>query len=144
MSLIKIAPFCSLTYFNTNLVGVSNRRVEARPVHIYPHHNLIKGRESGHGCGVLKRISNLNQIAVRVRYCSNVGIIASMWSLPVVDAEVIDVARAVVAIHNVPGEGDVGEVFVGLNITDNFMGICKCVWHRCVALKLNAVCIQGL
>ena len=67
-----------------------------------------------------------------------------MWSLPVVDAEGIDVARAVVAIHNVPGEGDVGEVFVGLNIADNFMGICKCVWHRCVALKLNAVCIQGL
>ena len=49
-----------------------------------------------------------------------------MWSLPVVDAEVADVAGAVVAIHNVPGEGDVGAVLVGLEVADNILGICKC------------------
>ena len=40
--------------------------------------------------------------------------------------EVIDVPRAVVAIHNVPGEGDVGAVLGSLEVTNNFLGIYTC------------------
>ena len=82
-------------------------------------------RKTGHSCGVLKGRSNLYQTAVRVRYAANVRTRASIWSLPVVDAEVTDVAGAVVAVHNVPGEGDVGAVLVGLEVANNFLGICN-------------------
>ena len=36
----------------------------------------------------------------------------------VIQIEVTDVAGGVVAIHNVPGEGDVGAVFVGLEVAN--------------------------
>ena len=116
---------------------VRSRRVDTRPVHIQPHH-ILSGRKGGHTDGVLKGRSNLNQTAVRVRYCS-VGTMASIWSLPVVDAEVIDIARAVVAINNVPREGHVGAVFVGLEVADNFMGICKCLALMC---DIKIKCMQ--
>ena len=49
-------------------------------------------------------------------------------SIPEVNAEVTDVAGTVVAIHNVPGEGDVGAVLVGyLEVADSILGICKCL-----------------
>ena len=62
MSIIVCCVLCSLTHFNINLVGVSIRRVEGRPVHIHPHHKLmsITGK-TGHSCGVLKGRSNLDQ-----------------------------------------------------------------------------------
>ena len=37
-----------------------------------------------------------------------------------------DVAGVVVAIHNVPGEGDVGVVFVAVEVANNFLSICEC------------------
>ena len=40
--------------------------------------------------------------------------------------EVIDVVGAVVVVHNVPGEGDVGAVLGGLEVTNNFLGIYMC------------------
>ena len=40
--------------------------------------------------------------------------------------EVADVAGGVVAIHNVPGEGDVGAVLDSLEVTNNFLGIYMC------------------
>ena len=130
---------CPLTCFNTSLGRVRNRRGETRPVHIQPHH-ILSGRKRGHTYGVLKRRSNLNQISVIVHYWSNVGSRASIWSLlAVVDAEVSDIARGVVAIHNVPGEGHVGAVFVGLEVADNFMSICKC-WAKMCGIKLQ--CMQ--
>ena len=54
------------------------------------------------------------------------GIISSVRSVGVVDVEVIDVAGAVVVVHNVPGEGDVGAVLGGLEVTNNFLGIYMC------------------
>ena len=69
MSIIVYRVLCSLTHFNIDLVRVSIRRGEARPVHIQPHHKLMSvTRKTGHSCGVLKGRSNLYQIAVRVRY----------------------------------------------------------------------------
>ena len=69
-------------------------------------------------------------------------IVTAVWSLPVVDAEVIDVARGVVAIHNVPGEGDVGAVPVGyLEVSKNFLGTCKCTnrkiysYNTCISIR---------
>ena len=80
-------------------------------------------RTPGHSCGVLKGRSNLYQAAAWVRYGARVRTRASVWSLPAVDLKVIDVAGAVVAIHNVPREGDVGAVLRGLEVTNNFLGI---------------------
>ena len=40
--------------------------------------------------------------------------------------EVIDVAGAVVAIHNVPRERDMGAVLDSLEVTNNFLGIYMC------------------
>ena len=54
------------------------------------------------------------------------GIISSVRSVGVVDVEVIDVAGAIVAIYNVPGEGDMGAVLGGLEVTNNFLGIYMC------------------
>ena len=49
-----------------------------------------------------------------------------------VDAEVTDIAGGVVAIHNVPGESDVGAVPVGhLEVADNLLGICECFALKC-------------
>ena len=42
-------------------------------------------------------------------------------SIPEVNAEVTDVAGTVVAINNVPGEGDVGAVLVGLEVADSIL-----------------------
>ena len=119
----------SLTYFNINFPRVNSSRYKARPVHIDSHDILSVGREAGHIGGVLKGRPNLYQIVIRIRY-SNVWIyIATVTrSLPVVDAEGTDVVRAVVAIHNVPGKGDVGAVPVGyLEVANNILGICKCL-----------------
>ena len=128
MSIIVCHVFCSLTHFNIDLVGVSIIRFKARPVHIHPHHKLLFiTRKSGHSCGVLKGRSNLDQTAVRVIYGAKVRKIASVWSVGVVDVKVTDVAGAVVAIHNVPGEGDVGAVLIGFKVANNFLGICKCL-----------------
>ena len=122
---------CSLTHFNIDLVRVSSRRVKSGPVHIQPHHKLMSvTRKSGHSCGVLKGRSNLDQTDVRVRYGAKVRRIASVWSVGVVDAKVTDVAGAVVAIHNVPGEGDVGAVLIGFKVANNFLGICKCLAYN--------------
>ena len=53
------------------------------------------------------------------------GIITSVASsIPVVYAKVADIAGAVVAICNVPGEGDVGAVYVSLQVSDNILGSC--------------------
>ena len=124
MSIIVCRVLCSLTHFNINLIRVSSRRVEGRPVHIHPQHKLMPvTRKSGHSCGVLKGRSTLYQAAVRVRYGASVRKRAGVWSLPAVDLKVTDVAGAVVAIHNVPGEGDVGAVLRGLEVTNNFLGI---------------------
>ena len=123
-----IAYTCSLTYISIYFLRVSFSWYKARPVHIDSHDILSVGREAGHSGGVLKWRSNLNQIPVRVRYRANVGAIATVTrSLPVVDVEVVDVAGAVVAIYNVPGEGDVGAVLVGLEVTNSILGICKCL-----------------
>ena len=51
---------------------------------------------------------------------------ANVWTVGVVDVEVIDVAGGVVAIHDVPGEGDVGAVLGSLEVTNNFLGIYMC------------------
>ena len=49
---------------------------------------------------------------------------ANVSTVSVVDVEVSDVGRAVVAIHNVPGEGDMGAVPTGhLEVAKNFLGI---------------------
>ena len=40
--------------------------------------------------------------------------------------EVSDIAGAVVAIHNVPGEDDMGAVLGGLEVTNSFLGIYMC------------------
>ena len=51
--------------------------------------------------------------------------------------EVSDVAGAVVAIHNVPGEGDVGAVLIGhLEVANNVLGICMC-WYRMIQLNFG-------
>ncbi len=50
--------------------------------------------------------------------------------------EVTDVAGAVLAIHNVPGEGDVGAVLGGLEVANNFLGICMC-WYRMIQLNFG-------
>ena len=64
MSIIVCCVLCSLTHFNINLIRVSIRRVEGRPVHIHPHHKLMSvTRTPGHSCGVLKGRSTLNQTA---------------------------------------------------------------------------------
>ena len=69
MSIIVCRVLSSLTHFNINLIRVNNRRVEAGPVHIQPHHKLMSiSIKTGHSCGVLKGRSNLYQIGVRVRY----------------------------------------------------------------------------
>ena len=52
---------------------------------------------------------------------------ANVSTVSVVDVEVSDVGRAVVAIHNVPGEGDMGAVPTGhLEVAKNFLGIYMC------------------
>ena len=109
------------------------RWAEWRPVHIQPHHILSIIGEAG--CSVAKGKSSLNQVAVRVRYCVHIGMVATVWSLPAVDAKVIDVAGAEVAIHNVPGEGDVGAVLVSSEVADDFLGIWVEEW-----LNLKALC----
>ena len=64
MSVIVCCVLRSLTHFNINLIRVSIRRGEARPVHIHPHHKLMSvTRKAGHSCGVLKGRSNLYQTA---------------------------------------------------------------------------------
>ena len=63
--------------------------------------------------------------------------IASVWSVDVVDAEVINVTGAVVAIHNVPGEGDVGAVLGGLEVANNFLGIYMC-WYRMIQFDFGS------
>ena len=50
--------------------------------------------------------------------------------------KVTDVARAVVAIHNVPGEGNVGAVLGGLEVANNFLGICMC-WQPRLNLRYS-------
>ena len=133
MSVIICRMLSSPTHFNINLIRVSSRRVEARPVHIHPHHKLMSvTRKTGHSCGVLKGSSNLYQTATWVRYWANVRTRAGIWSLPVVDAEVTDVAGAVVAVHNVPGEGDVGAVPTGhLEVADMIvLGSCIATWSK--------------
>ena len=131
ISVIACCVLCSLTHFNIDLVRVSSRRVKSGPVHIHPHHKLMSvTRKTGHSCGVLKGRSNLDQTAVSVIYVANVGIIASVWSVGVVDAKVTNVAGAVIAIHNVPGEGDVGAVLIGFKVANNFLGICKCLAYN--------------
>ena len=50
--------------------------------------------------------------------------------------EVINVAGAVVAIYNVPGEGDVGAARVGLEVANNFLGICMC-WQPRLKLQYS-------
>ena len=124
MSIIVCRVLCSLTHFNINLIRVSIRRVESSPGHIQPHHKLMSiTRQTGHSSGVLKGRSNFDQTAVRVIYGACVRTRAGVWSLPEVDLEVPDVAGGVVAIHNVPGEGDMGAVLGGLEVTNNFLGI---------------------
>ena len=59
-----------------------------------------------------------------------VSIVTTVRSLHIEDAEVIDVAGGVVAIHNIPGEGDVGAVLVGLEVANSFLGTCKCGMER--------------
>ena len=128
ISVIVCRVLCSLTHFNIDLVRVSSRRVESSSGHIQPHHKLMSvTRQTGHSCGVLKGRSNFDQIAVRVRYGASVRKRAGVWSLPAVDLEVVDVAGAVVAIHNVPGEGDMGAVLIGFKVANNLLGICKCL-----------------
>ena len=127
-------PACSLTYFNINLIRVRSRRGDTRPAHIHPHHILPINREAGHSCGVLEGRTDLNQIAVWVIYSANVSRRTAVWSLPVVDAEETDVGVAVVVIHDVPGEGDVGAVLSGLQVANDFLGTCKC---GMVILKCN-------
>ena len=50
--------------------------------------------------------------------------------------EVTNVAGAVVAIHNVPGEGDVGAARVGLEVANNVLGICMC-WQPRLKLQYS-------
>ena len=123
---VLTACICVLTYFNIDFIRVHSIRCEARPVHINWHDKLSITREGGHSCGVLKGRSNFNQITVGIRDVYGWTIATVARSLPVVDVEVIDVAGAVVAIHNVPGEGDMGAVFVALEVANNFLGICEC------------------
>ena len=59
---------------------------------------------------------------------------ANVSTVGVVDVEVIDVAGGVVAIHNVPGEGDVGAVLGSLEVANNFLGIYMC-WYRIIQLN---------
>ena len=47
-----------------------------------------------------------------------------------------DVAGAVVAIHNVPGEGDVGVVFVAVEVANYSLSICEYFSGR-VAITLR-------
>ena len=84
-------------------------------------------REAGHSCGVLKGSSI--HIAVRVRNRAKLGTIAKVTrSLPIVNVEVVNVGGGVIAIHNVPGEGDVGAVPVGyLEVSNSILGICRCL-----------------
>ena len=51
--------------------------------------------------------------------------------------EVSDVAGAVVAIHNVPGEGDVGAVFVGLEVANMI------VLGNCTATQRKSKSVQN-
>ena len=119
---------CSHTYFNVNFVGVHTRRCTTRPVHIDWHDILSVSREGCNSLGVLKWSSKFYQIAVRISYINGATIANGARSLPVVDAEVIDVSGGVVAIHNIPGEGDVGAVLVShLEIANNIPGICECL-----------------
>ena len=123
---VLTACICLLTYFNIDFIRVHSSWCKARPVHINWHDTLLSiTREGGHSCGVLKGISNFNQITVRIRDVYGWTIATVSRSLPVVDSEVTDVAGAVVhSFPHVQGEGDVGVVLIGLEVANNFLSIC--------------------
>ena len=144
---VLTACICLLTYFNIDFIRVHSIRCEARPVHINWHDKLSITREGDHSCGVLKGRSNFNQVTVGIRDVYGWTIATVARSLPVIDVEAIYVAGAVVAIHNVPGKGDVGAVRGGhLEVADMNSNTKKGYWktEQCLSclLKLGTYIMQ--
>ena len=46
-------------------------------------------------------------------------------------------------VLNVPGEGDVGAVFIPLEVANSFLSICDCFSGH-VAITLNAICCRPM